>query len=135
MTPRGMAVTGRPGDLGELWARAAHVGFGRAFTEFLDEFYSSPSEVALATPPPEGVAAEYRAFLAAAAETLALDFGLPAPSWAFDEILPQTICWEEFRKAIPAESVEEMRPIITRQTPTVFRQHGISVRANILKRT
>lgn len=123
-----------PTTLADLWVQAARVGFGRAFTGFLDEFYSCPTAEALATPPPEGAPAEYRAFLAAVAETLALDFGFQAPTWAFEEILPEAICWEEFRNVLPKDALTKLRPIIARQTPTVFRQHGIHVRANVLRR-
>ena len=133
-SPRGLQVSGRPADLPELWARAAFVGFGRAFTEYLDEFYAIPAQSALDIPPPEGIQAEYRAFLAATVETLALDYRLRVPDWALTEILPEAICWEAFRKAIPEAALDEMKDAITQQTPTVFRQHGIHVRANVLRR-
>lgn len=133
-TPRGLQASGRPGDIPELWDRAAFVGFGRAFTDYLDEFYAIPAQAALDIPPPEGTQAEYRAFLAATVETLALDHGFRVPDWALTEILPEAICWEAFRKIIPSQTLTEMKDAIAHHAPTVFRQHGIHVRANVLRR-
>ena len=135
---RGLAYAGRPGDMQELFTHWRQVGFRRAFAEFLDEFYVCPAQEALDVPPPPGVEPEFRAFLAATVETLALDWGFSVPAWAQaqDAILDTPICWEIWRapSTYHPEDRERIARIVEKEAPTVFRQHGILVRANVISR-
>ena len=136
---RGLAHSGRPGDMGELWQVWRKRGFRAGFSEFLDEFYLHPSAGALDTAPPNGIDPEYRAFLAATCETLALDHQIPVPEWTqrVNATLDTPICWELFRGTAPCHpnDRETLTEIIAQSTPEVFRRHGILVRANVLSRT
>lgn len=134
MIRRGLNYAGRPGDLPELFLHEQHVGFCRAFGEFLDEFYVEPCQEALSTPPPAGTSPEMRAFLAGTVEALAEAWELERPLWAAQEVLPQPIVWEVLRGAFPPEDEPRLRPIIEKQTPEAFRRHGILVRASVLNR-
>ena len=135
---RGFAHSGRPGTIPELLTHGATVGFSRAFAEFLDEFYVCPAQSALDPEPPAGVDPEFRAFLAAVVESLALDWGFNTPAWATapDTCLGTPICWEIWRapSTYHPDDRERIQKIVERETPTIFKQHGIHVRANILKR-
>ena len=135
---RGMAYAGRPGDMQELFTHWRQVGFKRAFSEFLDEFYTCPAQEALDAEPPAGIEPEFRAFLAATVETLALDWGYTVPVWtqAPSAVLATPICWEIWRapSTYHPEDRERIARIVEKEAPTIFRQHGILVRANVISR-
>lgn len=128
---RGLAFSGRPGDMQEFFDVWRLRGFAASFSDFLHEWYASPCAEALKVPPPRKVQPEFRAFLAAVVETLALDHGFEVPDWCFapEARLEAPICWEVFRCD---ENHRDLRPIELRSTPTIFRQHGIYVKANVL---
>ena len=134
MLNRGLAFSGRPGDLQELFTHAKKVGFDRAFSEFLDEFYVAPVQAALDVPAPADQPAETRAFLAAACEELAREWGFKIPDWVHAEVLPSPIVWEIHRGILPAESAAKVAAIVGKLTPPTFRRHGILVRASVLTR-
>jgi hypothetical protein len=135
---RGLAHSGRPGDMLEFYHIWRKAGFARAFNEFLDEFYTCPVQSALDAEPPHGLDPEFRAFLAAVVESLALDWDFEVPEWCHRDNakLEVPICWELFRNGsnYHPEDRERIATLVARDTPTVFRQHGIHVRANVLKR-
>lgn len=134
MLNRGLAFAGRPGDLQELFTHAEKVGFDRAFSEFLDEFYVAPVQSALDVPVPPTQGPEVRAFLAATVEELAQEWGFKVPEWVRGEVLPSPIVWEIHRGVLPPESAAKVSAIVGRSTPPTFRKHGILVRASVLTR-
>jgi hypothetical protein len=80
--PRGLKRSGRPANYPEL-GEAIAVGQDRsyAFAHFLDEFYLFRRASFFAAEPPKESPVKYRVFLAAVAEYLSHEFGLPVPEW------------------------------------------------------
>lgn len=138
ISQRGLDYAGRPGDMAELFIQWRKVGFARAFGEYLDEFYTCPAQEALDPEPPSGIEPEFRAFLAAVVESLALEWEFNVPEWCQREntVLTNPICWEVWRapSTYHPDDRERIRRIVEKEAPTVFKQHGILVRANVLSR-
>jgi hypothetical protein len=116
---------------------AALVRSGEPFhivlAEFLDGFYHQPTPEALQAEPPflktefgsEG--AIYDAYLAAAAEKLARDFGLPFPDWAEN---PE----RALRRPWFASNLPSLRAILIHESPAEFRCRNLFISANGLTR-
>jgi hypothetical protein len=80
---RGLRYSGRPANYDELEQAVVEHGqdYGYAFAHFLDEFYLFRRASFFAEEPPTSFDTRRRAFLAAVAEFLSQEFGLPIPAW------------------------------------------------------
>ena len=124
----------RPETLAEV---ARHtlggVSFDLSLADFLDGFYSVPSEDALSLPP--GLLAPERgetgrvqdAYIAAVAEQLACENGFAIPSWVGAEE-------RKLHKPWFASPLVALRAVLIHESPPVFRARNIFVSANALER-
>lgn len=123
----------RPRTLREVAAATAGEGaIDFPLRNFLDDFQESPSAKALADEPqrlagrlPQGEVDD--AYLAATAEMLARQHGLPVPAWARNP--ERTLARPWF--ALPWAG---MRGILLVESPEPFRQRNLFVSANALSR-
>ncbi len=124
----------RPRSLTEVADRVSAGGsFDLNFADFLDGFYAAPSAEALATEP--ALLAETRgetghvqdAFLAATAEKLAADHGLPIPRWVIGEARVLHRPWF-------ASPLASLRAVLIHESPATFRARNLFVSANALSR-
>ncbi len=128
---RGIAHSGRPGTLPELVALIPTRGLGRAFSEFLDEFYRIPSPEAVELPPTEADP-KTRAFLAGLADALCEIMGWTAPAWVAEEVVSPPVIWEVHHGALP--DTPRVHAAIQKLAHPTFRRHGILVRPSVLSR-
>lgn len=135
---RGLSYSGRPGNMLELFKSWRQRGFATSFSEFLDEFKQSPDPAALQEEPPHGIPQEYRAFLAATCEMLAVSAGFPVPEWCNrpNAVLPEPVCWDLFRSSTLChpDDRETYSAKVAMDTPAPFKRRGILVRASVLSR-
>lgn len=114
-------------------AAAAGHSFDLSLADFLDGFYAGPSAAALSPLPPllgpalgeKGCVQD--AYLAAVAEELAAQYGLPVPSWTVDA--PRHLRRPWF--AVPFAS---LRAVLLLESPPAFRCRNLFVSANALSR-
>jgi len=117
----------RPHSLAEV-AELTNAGepFDFALRSFLDEFQSQ-SQPGAFTAEPRQLDPRLDAYLAATAESLATEHGLPVPAWA----------WAESRKlhrpwfALPWAG---LRAVLLLESPAAFRSRNLFVSANALSR-
>jgi hypothetical protein len=109
--------------------RPFHLGLG----DFLDSFYARPDPASLAGEPPrlrdtlpEG-GDVYDAYLAATAECLALQLGVPGPAWARQ---PD----RALRRPWFASRLASLRALLIVESPAPFRARNLFVSANALSR-
>ena len=117
----------RPQTLAEVAElTVAGESFDFALRNFLDEFRSGCGAEALSAEPRQ-LDARLDAYLAATAESLATEHGLPVPAWA----------WAESRKlhrpwfALPWAG---LRAVLLLESPAAFRSRNLFVSANALSR-
>jgi len=123
----------RPQTLSEVAAAAAGGSFDCSLANFLDGFYTAPCAAALDSAPPllapqlgeKGRLQD--AYLAATAEELARQFGLPSPRWTAGEERVLHRPWF----ATPLASV---RAVLLLESPPSFRARNLFVSANALSR-
>jgi hypothetical protein len=125
MRPKSLA------EVAELTARSE--SFDLCLRNFLDGFYAAPGLDALQAEPrklteqfPETGAIQ-DAYLAAVAEKLAGENGLPAPEWAFRQERKLKHPWF----ALPLHS---LRAILLVESPAAFRSRNLFVSENALSR-
>jgi hypothetical protein len=123
-----------PGTLAEVAAlTACGDSFDRSLANFLDEFYSAPSEDALAGEP-ELLAPRFAdlgriqdAYLAATAEELTRQFNLPPPAWINAESRKLHRPWF-------ASPLAALRAVLLLESPASFRSRNLFVSENALLR-
>ena len=117
----------RPRSLAEVAHRVLIGGsFDLNFADFLDGFYATPSAESLAAEP--ALLAEtlgepghvQDAFLAATAEKLAADHGLPIPRWVIGEARVLHRPWF-------ASPLASLRAVLIHESPATFRARNLFV--------
>jgi hypothetical protein len=107
--------------------------FDRCLANFLDGFYASPKEQALAEMPMllasgEGEMGRVKdAYLAATAEELARLHSLPIPRWVMGEERKLRLPWF-------ASPLASLRAVLILESPAVFRARNLFVSENALTR-
>ncbi len=124
----------RPRTLAEVAElTAGGEAFGLCLASFLDEFYSGPSEAALAEAPSllaarSGEAGRVQdAYLAATAEELARKLRLPVPAWTAGEDRVLHRPWF-------ASPLAALRAVLLIESPAGFRSRNLFVSENALTR-
>jgi hypothetical protein len=119
----------RPKRLKDV-ARLASKGgeFHARLREFLDHFYSTPAarRAAIAGEPPPTGDAIADAYLAAAAEHLALSYALPVPAWVHGQ--------SRFLSEAHFAGPDGMKAILLAESPTAFRRRMLFVDFDPLSR-
>lgn len=124
----------RPKTLAEV-AQLALQGqsFDHCLANFLDDFYATPNDKALAPEPqllasrsgaPGGV---QDAFLAATAEHLACQYGLAVPAWVMSDRRALHNPWF-------ASPLAALRAVLLLESPVAFRSRNLFVSENALSR-
>ena len=124
----------RPKTLAEV-ARLARVGdsFDLCLANFLDEFKSAPSAAAWATEPVSlephagDRGAVQDAYLAATAEHLAWQHGMPVPAWVWADN-------RKLRRPWFASQLAALRAVLILESPAAFRSRNLFVSENALTR-
>jgi calcineurin-like phosphoesterase family protein len=101
--------------------------------DFLDEFYRSLPEVRgkMLTEPPEDMKKrEYVPFLASTAHKLANDYGLPPPSWVFE----QRCYLPDAEPHIGCNAKGNLRLYFIENSPAEFKHRNLFVDENVLVR-
>lgn len=120
--PAGYARSGRPANYVELATMVTATGdFERAWSEFLQEFYRYKSVSFLELPVPRAIPLERRAFLAAAAEFLCLEFDLAVPSWTQEPEYFLEAPWDPDALWFPGVPEEDRR----RVADPIFLRHNV----------
>jgi hypothetical protein len=101
--------------------------------DFLDEFYSTPSELMpemLSEQPEDMGKPEYVPFLASAAHKLANDNGLEPPEWVFEKrcYLPGT------QPHFACDAGGNLKLLFMYKSPSEFKHRGLFVDENVLAR-
>ena len=124
----------RPITLAEVAELASHGdSFDRCLANFLDEFYSAPSSVALAGEPTPlaphfaDLGRVQDAYLAATAEELARQFNLQRPTWIDAEMRKLHRPWF-------ASPLAALRAVLLLENPAAFRSRNLFVTENALAR-
>ncbi len=125
----------RPATLAEVARKTAEgASFDMTLANFLDEFYTRPTEEALLLPSPELLAPRLGrigrvqdAYLAAVAEQLACENRFPIPSWVFSDDRKLHRPWF-------ATPLAALRAVLIHESPVAFRARNIFVSANALER-
>lgn len=121
--PPGTDKSRRPGSLREVSDIAAqHEGsFDGLLREFMDEFYMHEDEMRDSTREEPGKLDPVKdAYLAALAEHLSTQYGLPYPSWAS---CPDRFLHEPFF----AGGLENLKAILLVESPAAFRRRMIFI--------
>ena len=124
----------RPKSLAEV-AQFTSQGepFDYCLANFLDAFYAAPNAATLALEPDWlapalGELGQVQvAYLAAIAEQLASDYGLPLPAWAVSEARKLHRPWF-------ASSLAALRTVLLLESPAAFRARNLFISANALSR-
>jgi hypothetical protein len=112
---------------------SAGESFDLCLANFLDGFYASPAADGLSPPPPmlaptQGEIGRVRdAYLAATAEELARQFGLPVPDWTANAN-------RALHKPWFASSLASLRAVLLVESPPAFRARNLFVSENALSR-
>lgn len=107
--------------------------FDRCLTNFLDGFYSNPSNDALADTPDSlakrhgELGRVHDAYLAATAEELARSHALAVPGWVSDDN-------RKLRRPWFASSLAALRAVLLQESPAAFRSRNLFVSENALSR-
>jgi hypothetical protein len=107
--------------------------FDRSLANFLDEFYFSPTETALAKVPAllgpvlGEIGCVQDAYLAATAEELARRYGFAIPSWVVQGA-------RGLHKPWFASPLASLRAVLLVESPAGFRSRNLFVSANALAR-
>jgi len=124
----------RPKTLAEVARLAAdNDSFERCLANFLDEFYPAPNAMALADEPvllaPNfGELGHVQdAYLAATAETLAIDNHFPVPAWTAADTRKLHRPWF-------ASSLAGLRAVLILESPPAFRSRNLFISENALTR-
>jgi hypothetical protein len=124
----------RPKTLAEVADLASRgESFDLCLREFLDEFYSRPSQEALAAEPSRlrevlpSKGEVYDAYLAATAEALADKARLDTPSWAYSPSRQLHHPWF-------ALNLASLRAVLLLESPAAFRSRNLFVSENALSR-
>lgn len=122
----------RPRSLAEVAERGREFGgIDANFREFLDEFYSEASAdkraMMLAEEPPLTASVRENAYLAAAAEHLALRNDLPIPQWVNGEA-------RFLKRPFFPSGLESLKAALLVESPSAFRRRMIFVGADPLYR-
>jgi hypothetical protein len=121
----------RPRTLLEVSRRAKGANgeaFDRATREFLDAFYADPAgRRAALEERPEALGAVQDAYLAAMAEHLARCFRLPVPDWSETH-------GNGLTRPFFAGGLEDLKAILTVESPTAFRRRLLFVSKDALSR-
>jgi hypothetical protein len=124
----------RPKTLAEVAERVLDGdSFDLSLREFLDGFYSQPDQSALVTEPHalrDKVTAHgeiFDAYLAATAETLACQYRLDTPSWAYAPTRQLHHPWF-------ALNLASLRAVLLWESPPAFRSRNLFVSENALSR-
>ena len=122
-----------PSSLGEVSVQVGQgAGFGYLLSQFLDAFYRSPTQAALAVEPllltklvPRGDI--FDAYLAAVAESLAIREGWTTPPWVFAETR-----W--LHRPYFSTKAAAFRATLLLESPPPFRSRNLFVTANAMSR-
>lgn len=125
-------------DMSRLWNEELQQGVEPSLWrlgDLLDDFrlrcQSSEEKTALVRDPPlwlgTGARADYNAYLAAVAESLCCEAGLPAPAWTED---PQCFLHRPWF----AGGMESLKAVLLAESPVSFRRRNLFVSANALAR-
>ncbi len=107
--------------------------FDRCLANFLDEFYASPNASSMAVQPALLVSKfgelgrVQDAYLAATAEELSRQFGLPKPDWTVGET-------RQLRRPWFASPLAALRAVLILESPAAFRARNLFVSQNALSR-
>jgi hypothetical protein len=107
--------------------------FHLSLSEFLDEFYREPNQNALTAEPAvlhDKITEQgkvYDAYLAATAETLACQYHLDTPSWAYAPTRQLHHPWF-------ALNLASLRAVLLWESPPAFRSRNLFVSENALSR-
>ena len=107
--------------------------FDRCLANFLDEFYASPNASSMAVQPALLVSKfgelgrVQDAYLAATAEELSRQFGLPKPDWTVGETRQLSRPWF-------ASPLAALRAVLILESPAAFRARNLFVSQNALSR-
>lgn len=107
--------------------------FDRCLANFLDEFYVSPNAASMAVQPALLVSKfgelgrVQDAYLAATAEELSRQFGLPKPDWTVGET-------RQLRRPWFASPLAALRAVLILESPAAFRARNLFVSQNALSR-
>lgn len=107
--------------------------FDRCLANFLDEFYASPNASSMAVQPALLVSRfgelgrVQDAYLAATAEELSRQFGLPKPDWTVGETRQLSRPWF-------ASPLAALRAVLILESPAAFRARNLFVSQNALSR-
>lgn len=121
----------RPRSLAEVVEWGSALGERDAwFREFLDEFYLAPdaaTRAAMLAEEPALIDARANAYLAATAEQLAAEYGLPCPAWVNEKERFLETPWYPL-------DLKSLRPIFDAESPPAFRRRNIFVDGSALYR-
>jgi hypothetical protein len=133
---RGLAANNTPANFVELAAAVVSgTSYGYACAHFLDEFYFYRQAFFFDEEPPTSFDTHRRAFLAAVAEFLSQEFGLPMPAWTEKREYFLTEEWD-FAETQPGFN-DELRARIDRRrasaTPAFKRRNILYEGRNLIR--